>query len=74
MLKATGEAVSPQKRTFSFRKLVVSPPFSIFAGHFCPPRSGSGSSRPKSMQIHGDPDPAHKSEKLNYNRLTKHDN
>ncbi len=72
MHKATGKAVIPQKRTFSFRKLVVSPLFSIFEGHFCPHRSWSGSSRPKSMQIHGDP--AHKSKKLKYIVVTKHNN
>jgi len=32
-------------------------PFYIFVGHLCPP--GPGSSGPKSMRIHADPDPKH---------------
>ncbi len=35
--------------------------FSIFVGHFFPPESGSGSSRPKSMRTHADADPKHQS-------------
>ncbi len=41
--QATGEAVSPQKRTSSTLKHENSGFFSIFVGHFCPPGSGSGS-------------------------------
>jgi hypothetical protein len=41
--QATGEAFSPQKRTSSTSKYENSVFFSIFVGHFCPSRSGSGS-------------------------------
>ncbi len=41
-VKATGEAFSPQKRTFSTSKNEIFQLFSIFIGHFCPTGSGFG--------------------------------
>ncbi len=59
-VQATGEAYalhSPKERTFGTSKLnIVS---RSFWGNFCPYASGSGSSRPKSMRIHADPDKQH---------------
>jgi hypothetical protein len=43
-----GESFSPQKKTSSTF---------IFVGNACPPGSGSGSSRPKSVRTYADPDP-----------------
>jgi hypothetical protein len=49
-VQATEEAFIQQKRTFSTSKHKTSSLF-LFLGHFCPPGSGSGSIRQKSMQI-----------------------
>jgi hypothetical protein len=49
--QATGETLSPQKRTCSTSKHETSAFFFYFLGYFCPPGSGSGSIRPKSMWI-----------------------
>jgi hypothetical protein len=49
--------LQPQKRTSTTSKLNISSSFSTFEGLICPP--GYGSSRPKSMRIHADPDPKH---------------
>jgi hypothetical protein len=54
-VQATEEAISPQKKTSSTSKLEFLP-FSVFYGSFFPPVSGSGSSRPKSMQDYADPE------------------
>ncbi len=52
---ATGETPGPQKRTSSTSNYSFTSLF--FVGHFCSPCSGSGSSQPKSMRTHLDPDP-----------------
>jgi hypothetical protein len=53
---AIGKPSSPQKRTSSTINIFLH--FFLFLwGHFCPPRSGSSSSRPKLLRIHEDPDP-----------------
>jgi hypothetical protein len=48
-VKATGEASSPQKGTFSTSKQYSSSLFLFVVGHFCPPGSGFGSIR---IRIH----------------------
>jgi hypothetical protein len=64
--QATGEAFSPQKRTYCTSKDENYVLFSIFWGNCCPPGSGSGSAicmriwiriqQLKLMRIHADPD------------------
>jgi hypothetical protein len=63
-IQATGEALSPQKRTSSASKHEIY--FSIFVGHFCPPgsdpysESGSGSTELIESGSNSDPDPKHR--------------
>jgi hypothetical protein len=45
-VQATGEAFSPQKRTYSTPKTEIYQLLSIFVGHICPPGSGYGSRGP----------------------------
>ncbi len=61
-MQETGEAFSPQKRTYSTSKYENSILFSVFVGHFCPSGSGSGFSfkmwiriRIQPTQINADP-------------------
>jgi hypothetical protein len=54
-IRATAEAVSPQKKNIHHFKHEITSVFSIFMGHFGPLESGS--SRPKSIWVHADPDP-----------------
>jgi hypothetical protein len=54
-IQATGENFSLKRENPAVQKQEISS--LIFLGHFCPHEPVSGSSRPKPMRIHVNPDP-----------------